>query len=256
MKKNIHSITEEVFEGVINYFSRQAKSEDKYLKSDNHISINSKYFSEVYDILNLCAALTIEYDESHDIVHHFNVFKNCIDILVALQNNGELDTNHNDFNYLLRLITYASLLHDTVDHKYKNNYEQKKSQLNIFLDTRAALISKDILWIIDNISYSKEVKNGYPLHENKLIQLARNIVSDADKIEALGIQGIYRCKQYTIAINPNFPEESITKLVVEHCHDKLLKLTEFFIRTTPGKEMAIPLHQEIVQYVNAYESNF
>ncbi|XWV25622.1 HD superfamily hydrolase [Tupanvirus deep ocean] len=255
MKKNIHSITEEVFEGVINYFSRSVKFENKYLKSGNYLSIGSKYFSEIYDVLNLCTTLTIEYDESHDVMHHFNVFRNSVDILISLQNNEEINLDEYDYNYVLHLITYASLLHDTVDHKYKKNYEEKKLQLYVFLNTNAPTISKDVIWIIENISYSKEVKNGYPLHENRLVQLARDIVSDADKLEALGTQGINRCRQYTISINPKLPEESITKLVIEHCHEKLLKLTDNFIRTKAGKEMALPLHQEIVQYVNI-NSNF
>lgn len=83
------------------------------------------------------------------------------------------------------MIMYATLLHDTIDHKYTNNLNEKISKLNNFLIQRNKY-TKYVEWIINNISYSKEFKSGYPIHIDTRVNLARDIVSDADKLEAIG----------------------------------------------------------------------
>lgn len=201
----------------------------------------------LFDILCLCSGLTSDYDESHDVKHHVDVYKNAITIFFL---SDVLDTQESDRIYLFKLITLSSLLHDTIDHKYKNNLDAKINKLNLFLIDNYGCEWPDVKWIINNISYSKEVKIGYPLHENRWIRLARDVVSDADKIEALGERGILRCKQFSMATNPTATDSEIIKLVIEHCHEKLLRLKDHFIRTVIGKQMAEPAHQVIVDFVS------
>ena len=55
---------------------------------------------------------------------------------------------------------------------------------------------RTVITICENISYSKEKKGlleclDYP------ISFLRNIVSDADKLDAIGYDGIERCRMYT-----------------------------------------------------------
>ncbi len=197
------------------------------------------------DIISLCMELTAEYDESHDVDHHICVFLNAIEIFKSVEN----DFDKLEHQFYLELVMYASLLHDTIDHKYPTNLEFKKKSLSDFLMRKLDYSYILVNWIINNISYSSEVKNGYPVHINKDIQLCRDIVSDADKLEAIGSIGIKRCRDFSIATNPGLSDTDIDNLVAEHCHKKLLKLKDNYIRTTKGRELAEPLHQVLVDFV-------
>lgn len=209
---------------------------------------------ELKSMLVLCHELTSDYDESHDINHHIDVYKNAIKILLKFSFSRDYQ-NSNDYMELFTIITFSCLLHDTIDHKYKNNIETKKEKLENYLKNTIPSMYHDIMWVIDNISYSKEVKNGYPKQSVKRLQLARDIVSDADKLEAIGPIGIERCRQFNMANNPNASENEITKLIVEHCHDKLLKIRDFFIQTLVAKNMAKERHEFIVEFVKSNSNN-
>ena len=191
------------------------------------------------NIIALCMELTKTYDESHNVQHHIDVFRNAM-IIVA-----DIDIKN---RRMIEMITYSALLHDTIDNKYKENLEEKREILKKFLDAVVTIERQNIQWVIDNISYSKEVRNGYPEHTDPIVQQVRDIVSDADKLEAIGNIGIERCKQYTMAFNSNLTEEELVAEVIKHCNEKLLRLSEHFIRTKKGKELAAPLHQQIVEY--------
>ena len=199
---------------------------------------------DLFSILNLCSECTKNYDNSHGYDHHIKVFQNCIEILEDIIHTIP---SQNNKDFLLKLITFSSLLHDTIDHKYQNN---NREILEKFLSEK--LNSEEfnyVFWIIDNISYSKEVKNGYPVHINELVQLARNIVSDADKLEAIGIIGIERCKEYTESKNPTADKDTITNLVIQHYHEKL-KTLDNYIHTDKGRNLAIPRMLEMHRYMN------
>lgn len=206
---------------------------------------------ETQEIIDFCVELTNGYDESHDVNHHIAVYHNALEIL-----NGLDTTLYQNYFDIHQMIMYASLLHDTIDSKYKNDLEIKIKKLDNFLIKKISTKSADVKWIIDNISYSKEVKLGYPKNMDPMVQLARDIVSDADKLEAIGEIGIRRCKQYTIASNPDISdEEQIMTLVIEHCREKLLKLKDSFIRTNGGMVLAKTRHEFIINFINQYESN-
>lgn len=202
--------------------------------------------SDIYNTISLCAELTSEYDESHDMNHHIDVFVHTINIYLQLRATIE------NIEIILPHILYAALLHDTIDYKYPKDLEYKQKKVDKFLKNNMGDKWLDVKWIIDNMSYSKEVKNGYPLHSDKMVQLARDIVSDADKLEAIGDIGIIRATQYGKVLRPHASEEEIRKLVVQHCYDKLLKIKDQYIRTAPAKQMAVPCHQILVDFINKY----
>jgi HD superfamily phosphodiesterase len=87
----------------------------------------------------------------------------------------------------------------------------------------------------------------------------RDIVSDADKLEAIGEAGIKRCLEYQIhkykedSPNQEIPHSQLIKQVVEHAHEKLLRLREHFFRTKIGKEISLPLHNEMEILVRKIE---
>lgn len=198
---------------------------------------------KLHKILQLCTQLTNGYDSSHDVTHHINVYHNSLIILDSYN-------RYSNIEFMSELVTYSSLLHDTIDYKYGDSTE-KSEKLVQFLIEQVGLYSTDIImWIINNISYSKEVVNGYPVGDDDFIQSVRDIVSDADKLEALGKVGIDRCYAYTRSKNINSSESEITQIVINHCHEKLLILKDY-IRTSKGKQLAKPLTDYIQNFVNS-----
>ena len=77
----------------------------------------------------------------------------------------------------------------------------------------------------------------------------RDIVSDADKLDAIGYAGIERCRDFSKYRAPNASCEEIEENVVEHMHDKLLKLLDQYIRTDSAKIIGKPLQKEMLDYL-------
>jgi hypothetical protein len=100
------------------------------------------------------------------------------------------------------------------------------------------------LHLIDNISFSKEKKNGKIKAFDYPYNLYRDAISDADKLEALGIRGIDRCIAYTESHGGKVPDD-----VIQHCNDKLFILADQYIRTNLGKEYAKILETEMREYL-------
>ena len=73
----------------------------------------------------------------------------------------------------------------------------------------------------------------------------RHIVSDADKLEALGSIGMERAIGYTQHANPDYSEEQIIADVKKHADEKLLRLADEFMRTYTGKQIAKIRHSEM-----------
>lgn len=190
----------------------------------------------IYDIMmkdsklyNFVKDSTSSFDESHDINHAFAVYINTM--LIATE-NMELD-----------ILTYASMLHDVCDHKYPESIKKEKliEFINQELDEQKC---KRVIKIIDNISFSKQIKGlretlKYP--DNIYL----DIISDADKLEAIGQIGLDRCIAYTKATGGIIPDD-----VIKHCHEKLLLLKDHYIVTKKGKELAQPLHKVIENYIS------
>ena len=77
----------------------------------------------------------------------------------------------------------------------------------------------------------------------------RDIVSDADKLDAIGFAGIERCRDFSKSRKPNANDDEIECDVVEHMHEKLLKLVDNYIRTPTAKILGAPLQDEMNQYL-------
>lgn len=143
-------------------------------------------------------------------------------------------------------------LHDVADHKYDQDGTLKENVYQFL--TKLVNDPNLIMNIIERISYSKEVKMGttdWPKVLGNHGCLVRNIVSDADKLEALGVNGFDRCVEYTKydykkKFNHEIPYEILKKNVLDHADDKLLKLKDLYIRTESGKKMAQDLHKELI----------
>lgn len=188
-------------------------------------------------VLDFVKESTKHFDSSHNHEHASKVYASALAIMASLDPDFDFD-----------LLMTAALLHDVCDHKYPQSIP--RSQLDAFIIERVGPAkAQDVIFIIDNVSFSKEdkVRKGQatPVPVPEHLRLYLDAVRDADRLEAIGEVGIERCIEYSQSIGRKIPEE-----VVEHCHEKLLRLyEEHFIVTELGRKMAEPLHQVIVDYV-------
>jgi len=164
------------------------------------------------------------------------------------------------------LVIKVAWLHDVADHKYDVCNKLPDSDSKLLIKLKQFLNDDEdsdlILKIIDRISYSKENEAkiwGSPLDwYNELGPdgcMVRDIVSDADKLEALGKIGFERCVQYTMHANPGITKQELQFKVQKHSNEKLLRLNDEFLRTKPGKERGVNLHNEFVQCLNEMPAN-
>lgn len=225
-----------------------------------------KYNIDDYEILNdinnfMCDVLS-ERDWSHGIEHSQEVAKNSI----FIWRNGESD-RYSEIKGIapisgdpLIIIVAAALLHDVCDHKYA-----KTAPLNIAVDMKNFLKNeigssneKAVDEIIRNISYSKELKKGCVKMSNPHLQHLRNVVSDSDKLEALGEIGVKRCIAYQQETSDNkeqnLSESQVKQIAINHISNTLLKLYPDYFKTEKGKEMAKERHKYISHWVEENKS--
>lgn len=172
-------------------------------------------------------------DPSHDFYHVLRVTK----IALQIASTSNVDK---------KVIEYAAMLHDVDDRKYNSDGNRAKGYLDK-CDELSKEQKEKILHIIANCSFSSS------LGDNEM-DLETSIVSDADKIDAIGALGVARTFMYSGARNtpihdPDAPirnyhtltKEEYTKTpsatVVAHFHEKLLHLHQR-IKTTEGKRIA------------------
>lgn len=188
-------------------------------------------------------------DESHGHAHMKAVAETARTIV-----ERDFGDHPNFSNLLLDAITVA-WLHDVSDHKYDHDGMLDK-QLDTFGYSNIANFDQ-IKKVVKLISYSSEnraILAGSPLNYEELLgehfATVRHIVSDADKLEAIGKIGIDRCIEYTTHSNPGSSEEKIVREVKKHADEKLLRLKDEFIRTPTGKFLASSLHEEMVKILS------
>lgn len=185
-------------------------------------------------------------DDTHGFKHMKKVAENAIKIY------EEEYTSQSDASLYRKDILIVAYLHDVCDHKYDRD-GTLKNKVKQFLKDELDLTSGLCEWyldIIDRISYSREVKFGSSKWESELTSYGveiRNIVSDADKLEAIGKVGIDRCREFILEKYPDLSKDEVNKKILEHAEEKLLLIKDKFIRTNAGKRLAEPLHEEMVK---------
>jgi uncharacterized protein len=190
---------------------------------------------EYTDLLIFVKKNTEQFDESHNYQHAISVYINAIII--------SKNTPYNK-----RVIMYAAMLHDVCDHKYSEAmpFEELEKFIHEKLNNEEAFY---VIEIIKNVSYSKEIagkRSVLPEPYNHIL----DIVSDADRLEAIGYTGISRCFKYTKSKNYKLDDNKIMDLVIHHCFEKLLKLyKQNYIKTDVGRKIAKPLHDEIIKFI-------
>ena len=138
-------------------------------------------------------------DGSHAI-EHFRRVKNYVTQIVERSQSdlAGIDTEHFDSR---KILVASALLHDVFDHKYSSAEEAEKgmSQMCSFLRDEQKFSESEVdavITICKNVSYSKEKKGLLEKMEHP-VSLLRDIVSDGDKLDAIGLAGIERCRMYS-----------------------------------------------------------
>jgi len=145
----------------------------------------------------------------------------------------------------------VSWLHDVANHKYDTDGKLQHS-LDLFVCSIDPNNAVYIIKCIKMISYSEELKNGHGYYNNKLPKdwvIVRNIASDSDKLEAIGLNGIKRCGDYA-QFNTTKQLTHIQKTlhIWEYSKYKLLNLYPRYIHTQYGKMLAKPLHEIMIEW--------
>lgn len=177
------------------------------------------------------------HDSSHDLEHGLRVYCNAKWIVEQL-------------GYQMTLvIIYAAVLHDILDSKYvpKDKYEAAKESLLTFLGCHLPESEcDDVIWIIENISWSKR-KQSQSMQRDDWRRL---VVQDADWLEAIHQVGLERCIEYTTTRNPNASRAKVRELVCEHINTKLVHIPAA-LNTAPGKRLAEGGLEPLVEYLSA-----
>jgi HD superfamily phosphodiesterase len=161
------------------------------------------------------------------------------------------------YHHLILDATTAAWLHDIADHKYDHDGTLEQT-LDDF-GYKHISNYQDIKKVIKYVSYSSENKAilaGTPIDYDTLLTpyyaLVRHIVSDADKLEAIGQIGITRAIEYTRHANPTYTEEQVIADVRKHADEKLLRLATEFIRTPTARAVARQRNEEMIQWIRTY----
>lgn len=214
-------------------------------------------WSRLSDFVKIICA---DRDPSHGHKHMEKVAYNALKIYLQESLNF---TGKNDTIYILNNIVIVAWLHDVADHKYdKDGTLKLQVEQFILTFTQNTETTELLMKIIELISYSKEnnaiIKNKPIDYVKELGEdgcIIRHIVSDADKLEALGKIGFERMIEYSKhnyreKNNREISQSEINKILIDHSNDKLLRLKDQFIRTETGKLMAESLHKELVDELN------
>ena len=170
-----------------------------------------------------------------------------------------VDFYDKDGNMMLDTIT-AAWLHDIADHKY--DYDGTLEQRLDEFGTANIPNYTEIKQVIKYVSYSTEHKAilaGTPLDFKQILgdyySNIRDIVSDADKLESIGVKGMERSLTYNTDTNPTFTRTQVIAEVRNIYDEKLVKLATQFIRTPTALAIAQKEHKKMEEWLNANAPN-
>lgn len=209
------------------------------MTSSHDSSYDSSYDSIVRELQAFVEGATVGRDASHGVAHMRAVAERATHIC-----REDYKSQH------IILVLIAAWLHDVADHKYDadGQLEQKVKIFTYYLQPTHA---GDILDAIANVSFSKEQKaleaGKLPGWQSisELARYIRHIVSDADKLEAIGRVGLERCALYSKSHQGITDSKALRQAVHAHADEKLLLIADNFMHTKTGQEIAQELAAEM-----------
>jgi len=193
------------------------------------------------------------YDSSHDINHARRVAEYAYMVIEKGKYQETIP---------IPLTIISAFLHDLVDKKYVSSGDELVASLR---DLFAPAEMTIILLIIDNISFSKRAARrarglpmidiagvisesstiGVTLFVALQIQLMAEIVCDADMLDAYDAQ---RCIDYGVnrlKLSADVLDHHVKKILC----DRVLKYKDEYFNTAAAREICLPMHAALVEYV-------
>jgi uncharacterized protein len=133
----------------------------------------------------------------------------------------------------MEVLIPAAILHD-IGRKHDNHAQRGAEMAREILQEQGYTKVNEIVHVIDVHSFSA---GG----EAKTIEA--QILSDADKLDAMGAMGIYRSAQYSVEHERDQAE------FINHFNEKLLKLKDL-LYTDAAKKLADKRHRFMLQYLD------
>ncbi|MBE6462905.1 MAG: HD domain-containing protein [Alphaproteobacteria bacterium] len=201
--------------------------------------------NKAFDFMEECLGAD---NSGHDVEHINRVVKNAERIL-EFEKDADKD-----------VVLLSAILHDVDDYKLGGNGENLErffSENDVDENLRTKISD-----VIENISFSKSGEKP------EFSSLEQKIVSDADKLDAMGAIGICRTIMYSAKTkrklfdDNEFPSENLSKEEyknkdrknnhsINHFFDKLLKL-KGAMQTNEGKVEAEKRHRFMVMFLREF----
>jgi hypothetical protein len=151
------------------------------------------------------------------------------------------------------IIKLSCLLHDMCDKKYMDENEGINNIITFLkyeLDVSDEIVEA-VVFIINTMSYSKVIKNGYPdFKSDKSLKFCYHIVRNSDLLESYDPE---RCIGYQIRCGGS-RRDGIIKML-ELFDNRILKLIQNgYINIEPAIKYAEELHQEALGLLDKYKN--
>lgn len=188
------------------------------MSDDNLISIVRKFAVE-----------NSEKNDIHGYAHVERVHNTCIKVGKKLNAN-------------LKVLQIAALLHD-VGRIYEKGDKLKRNHAEISAEMSKKFLSSNGISLVqdefDNVIHSIRAHS----FSNKIIAhtLEAKILSDADKLDALGAIGIFRTIGFTLEDNGGIDQ------IIKHLENKILKLKEQMFLDY-SKKLALVRHKTVLDF--------
>ena len=162
----------------------------------------------LFETIREFAVKNSELDDIHGFPHVDRVYNLCLKLT-------------KDLNVNIKVLKIAALLHDIGRNKKditkeKKNHAEVSSELaDKYLSSQNFNISEEELKNVIHCIRSHSYSNDLPPRT-----LEAKILSDADKLDAIGAIGLYRTIGYTVK------NEGTIINVIEHLEDKIMKLKD------------------------------
>ncbi len=197
----------------------------------------------------------------------FNLRIRSVYILKRLYDYTLLN-NIQDIKYLLKLVETVSILYE---YRFYNDDLNNTSSHLIEFDQKLVKFLNDywdvndihlIFSLLENISFKKEQKlrsicgkynkpYNFDIELGDVGSLARDIVSDASKLQITGIYGLNYFITNLKINRPNLTKNNINQQLLKYFNEelKILHSSNYF-RTIPGQELARCKYLEMKEYFN------
>ncbi len=214
----------------------------------NKINMKPWLWDLAYNIVKI-----YDMDASHDLTHFSNTVKYLRLILPEFADVPIIDSLTKQEE--TEILTEAAFVHDLVDHKYTAADTRQKLLESAYAANGEPPWRFDIInTIISNMYFSVRTarqKQGLSPIAPGPCALAIAIVADADQLDAYRPERvvIYQNTKYDMS-DPELAEINL-RMRKTIFVNRILKYRDHYMTTETAKKLAIPLHDELEQYVRS-----